>query len=65
MQVAYTYIAFPSVAAQEANPFEKGLTPQVYYRLVVTVQPFDDIMANCTIYHSDDKKRQNDSANPQ
>ena len=34
----------------------KGLNPQAHYRLFVTIQPFDDAMANYTTHNSDDKR---------
>ena len=34
----------------------KGLIPQAGYRLFVTVQPFDDVMANYTSRNSDNKR---------
>ena len=34
----------------------KGLIPQAGYRLFVTVQPFDDVMANYTSHNSNNKR---------
>jgi hypothetical protein len=34
----------------------KGLIPQAGYRLFVTVQPFDDVMANYTSRNSNNKR---------
>jgi len=34
----------------------EGLTPQAGYRLLITVQPFDDVMANYTTHNSGNKR---------
>ena len=33
-----------------------GLSPQAHYWLYITVQPFDDVMANYTTHNSDNKR---------
>ena len=33
-----------------------GLSPQAHYWLHITVQPFDDVMANYTTHNSDNKR---------
>ena len=34
----------------------EGLTPQAGYRLLIAVQPFDDVVAGYTSRNSDDKR---------
>jgi hypothetical protein len=34
----------------------EGLNPQAGYRLLVTIQPFDDVVAGYTSHNSDNKR---------